>query len=55
MALYGKFVIIAGEDLITSPDEPTYDDLIKERELALENDNFEEWFRITTILIDEYM
>lgn len=55
MALYGKFVIIAGEDLITPPTEPTYDDLIKEREIALNNDNFEVWFRITKILIDEYM
>jgi len=55
MALCGKFVIIAGEDIITSPTESTYNSLIKEREIALENDNFEEWFRITKLLIDEYM
>lgn len=47
-----RFIIIAGEDLITSPTEPTYDTLIKEREIALKNENFEEWFRITKLLIE---
>lgn len=51
-----SFTIIAGEE-VNSPSliKSTYYYLVKEREIALKNNNYEEWFRISKLLIDEYI